>query len=69
MGIWFRVQGLESRFLSSLFTIRVPFFLLLSFNKGTLKQKGQKGTTQELGSGVSEHKLGVLPIEGPELLA
>ena len=27
--------------------IRVPFFLLFGFNKGTLKQKGQKGTTQE----------------------
>ena len=35
------------RFLSSPFTIRVPFFLILSFSKGTLKQKGQKGTTQE----------------------
>ena len=27
--------------------IRVPFFLLFSFNKRTQKQKGQKGTTQE----------------------
>ena len=36
-----------SRFLSRPVIIRVPFFLILSFNKGTLKQKGQKGTTQE----------------------
>ena len=36
-----------SRFLSSPFIIRVPFFLILGFNKGTLKQKGQKSTTQE----------------------
>ena len=27
--------------------IRVPFFLLFSFNKRAQKQKGQKGTTQE----------------------
>ena len=25
--------------------IRVPFFLLFGFNKGTPKEKGQKGTT------------------------
>ena len=37
----------ESRFLSSPIMIRVPFFLLLGFNKGTLNQKGQKGTTQK----------------------
>ena len=36
-----------SRFLSNPFIIRVPFFLIFSFNKGTLNQKGQKGTTQE----------------------
>ena len=36
-----------SRFLRNPFTIRVPFFLIFSFNKGTLNQKGQKGTTQE----------------------
>ena len=36
-----------SKFLSSPFTIRAPFLLLLGCNKGTLKQKGQKGTTQE----------------------
>ena len=35
------------RFLSRPFIMRVPFFLILSFNKGTLKQEGQKGTTQE----------------------
>ena len=35
-----------SRFLRSPF-IRVPFFLLFGFNKRTLKQKGQKGTSQE----------------------
>ena len=33
-------------FLSSLFIIRVPFFLLFCFSKGALKYKGQKGTTQ-----------------------
>ena len=27
--------------------IRVPFCLLFGFNKGPLKQKGQKGNTQE----------------------
>ena len=27
--------------------IRVPFFVLFGFNKGALKQKGQKGTTQD----------------------
>ena len=36
-----------SRFLSNPFMIRVPFFLIFSFNKGNLNQKGQKGTTQE----------------------
>ena len=34
-----------SRFLSNPFILRVPFFLIFSFNKGTLNQKGQKGTT------------------------
>ena len=29
--------------------IRVPFFLLFGFDKGTQKQKGQKGTTREPG--------------------
>ena len=38
----FRVKIL-SRFLSSPFIIRVPFFLIFSYNKRTLKQKGQKG--------------------------
>ena len=38
---------LITRFLSRPFIIRVPFFVILSFNKGALKQKGQKGTTQE----------------------
>ena len=28
-------------------TIRVPFLLLFGFSKGTLKEKGQKGNTQE----------------------
>ena len=37
----------ESRFLSSTIIIRVPFFLLFGFNKGTRKAKGQKGTTQK----------------------
>ena len=27
--------------------IRVSFFLVVGFDKGTLKQKGQKGTTEE----------------------
>ena len=36
-----------TRILSGPFIIRVPFFLIFSFNKGTLNQKGQKGTTQE----------------------
>ena len=27
--------------------LRVPFFLIFSFNEGTIQQKGQKGTTQE----------------------
>ena len=30
------------------FIIRVPFFLLFGFNKETLTQKGQKGTTRNL---------------------
>ena len=37
----------STRFLSSPFMIRVPFFLLFGYNKGTQKQKGHKGTTQE----------------------
>ena len=36
-----------ARFLSNPFIIRVPFFLVFSFNKGILNQKEQKGTTQE----------------------
>ena len=39
-----RRQGMEARLLSSPCVIRVPFFLLFGFDKGTLKQKGQKGT-------------------------
>ena len=35
------------RFPSSPLIIRLPFFLLFGFNKGTLNQKEQKGTTQE----------------------
>ena len=38
MSVWF--QG-------SPIIIKVPFFLLFGVDKGTLKQKGQKGTTQE----------------------
>ena len=34
------------RFLSSLFIIRVTFFILFGFGKGALTEKGQKGTTQ-----------------------
>ena len=36
-----------SRFLSSPFVITVPFFLIFGFDKGTQKQKGQKGITQK----------------------
>ena len=36
-----------SRFLSSSLVIRVPFFLLVGFNKGVPQQNGQEGTTQE----------------------
>ena len=36
-----------SRFPSSPSIIRVPFFLLFGFTKGTQKEKGQKGTTRE----------------------
>ena len=43
--VWFR--GFITRFLSNPFIIKVPFFLIFSFNKGTLNQKGPKGTTQE----------------------
>ena len=32
--------------------MRVPFFLLFGFNKGTQKENGQKGTTGEPRSGV-----------------
>ena len=37
----------QTRFPSSPLIIRVPFFLLFGFNKGTQKEKGQKGTTGE----------------------
>ena len=40
-------QSYTPSFLSSPFIIRVPFFLLFGFNKGTLHKKGQKHTTQE----------------------
>ena len=43
----FQLSGFYCRFLSSPFIIRVPFFLIVSFKKGTQKQKGRKGTTQE----------------------
>ena len=43
----FQLSGFYCRFLSSPFIIRVPFFLIVSFNKGAQKQKGRKGTTQE----------------------
>ena len=43
-----------TRFLSNPFIIRVPFCLIFSFDKGTLNQKGQKGTTQEPRWGLSE---------------
>ena len=38
---------IKARFLSRPLIIRVPFFLLFGSNTGSLKQKGQKGTTQE----------------------
>ena len=44
------VLGLQpalTRFLSDPIIIRVPFFLLFSFKKGTIPFFGQKGTTQE----------------------
>ena len=40
-------MSLYTRFPSSPLIIRVPFFLLFGFNKGTQKEKGQKGTTGE----------------------
>ena len=43
----FQLSGFYCRFLSSPFIIRVPFFLIVSFNKGTQKQKGRKGTPQK----------------------
>ena len=39
--------GYETRFPSGPLIIRVPFFLLFGFSKGTQKDKGQKGTTGE----------------------
>ena len=47
----FRITGRLAfripRFPSSPLIIRVPFFLLFGFNKGTQKEKGYKGTTGE----------------------
>ena len=36
-------DSIRSRFPGSPLEIRVPFFLLFGFNKGTQKAKGQKG--------------------------
>ena len=38
-------KGPYTRFPSSPLEIRVPFFLLFGFTKGTQKEKGQKGPT------------------------
>ena len=40
-------QVTMTRFLSSPIITRVSFLLLLGVSKGTLKEKGQKGTTHE----------------------
>ena len=48
----------ESRFPSSPLIIRVPFFLLFGFNKGTQKEKGQKGTTGEPRSACCDQRPG-----------
>ena len=45
-------QEVFTRFLSCPFIIRVPLFLLFGSNKGSLNQKGQKGTTKEPRLGV-----------------
>ena len=49
-----------TKFLSSPFTIRVPFFLLFGSNMGSLNQKGQKGTTQEPSVGFNSFMQGML---------
>ena len=41
------LSQLHTSFPSGPLIIRVPFFLLFGFNKGTRKKKGQKGTTGE----------------------
>ena len=47
-----------TRFLSSPFIIRVPFFILFCVNKETPKYKGQKGTTlRNLGALIRGHNL------------
>ena len=59
----------DSRFLSKPLTIRVPFFLLFGFNKGTLKKKGAKGYysgTQEFLLGDDAAKLRSLQTAGRE---
>ena len=41
------MDGSVLYFLGSPLIIRVPFFLLFGFNKGTQKEKGEEGTTGE----------------------
>ena len=59
-----RVYGFRVRLRSSPFIIRVPFFLLFGFNKGTQTKKGQKATTREPGRGLGFAGLGVLRLWG-----
>ena len=45
-NVCIEVLSFLTRFPSSPLEIRMPFFLLLGFNKGTQKEKGQEGTTR-----------------------
>ena len=56
------------KFLRSPFMIRVPFFQLLGCNKGALKQKGQKGTTQEPSSRANDDDTSCSIFEAPNMI-
>ena len=53
----FQLSGFYCRFLSSPFIIRVPFFLIVSFNKGPKNKKGERVLLKNL----DKHCCGLAP--------
>ena len=60
------VQAWGTRLLGSPFIIRVPFFLLFGFNKGTLNQKGNRVLLRNLGHTNPERESLMIIVRSPK---